>query len=69
MKHRQLIERMVTELYEPWMDDSDKKYLSSELLRQFGTELDGEIEIGIANGYTIEQLEALARSIFRGAKK
>lgn len=68
MKHKELLERVCAELHEPWMDQQDKELMNSELMRKFGAQFEKDIETGIANGYTVEQQEALVRSIFMVTK-
>lgn len=65
MKHEQLVKRILTELHEPLMEDSDKAEFDSEMMRQFSTQLDSDIDTGISNGFTEEQQEKIVRSLFR----
>ncbi len=69
MKHELLVKRMLTELHEPWMDDTDKSEFDAEVMRQFGAQLDSDIETGISNGFTEEQQEGIARSLLRTMRK
>jgi hypothetical protein len=65
MKHEKTIKRILAELHKPWMDESDKEQFDAEMIRQFGKQLDADIETGIANGYTAEQQAAAVLAMFR----
>jgi len=65
MKHELAINKMFELLYEPWMNEEDKAYIKTEVLKQLKVtmeQLDEELEIGVKNGYPIEfQLELIRR--------
>lgn len=69
MKHEKLARRLFAELHEFWMDDQDKAEFDAEMMRLFGAQLDIDIEAGIANGFTDEQQENMARSLLRAMKE
>ncbi len=60
MKHETVIDRLLKELLydESWMDDEDYKEVVDLTFRTMGItkqKLSNDIEIGIKNGYTVEQ--------------
>lgn len=69
MKHEALAKRMFAELHEPWMDNFDKAEFDAEMMRQFGAQIDADIDAGVANGFTEEQQECIARSLLRVMRK
>lgn len=69
MKHEQLVRRMLAELHESWMDEQDKADFDAEMIRQFGAQLDADIDTGIASGFTGEQQECIVRALFRAMRR
>ncbi len=54
------------DLYEEWMNEEDKLEFVSELIKESGlsfSKLHSDIEIGLNNGYTIEQQVKIAKMI------
>lgn len=58
VKYYDAIIEMFEPLYESWMDDTDKEEFIVELIASQNKTLSilsDEIDIGISNGYTVEQ--------------
>ena len=58
LEHHKSIMEMFNPFYESWMSEDDHAELVNEVLRLQGKTLkmlNDEIDIGISNGYTVEQ--------------
>lgn len=59
MKHENEINKLLSDLFrEKWMDDDDWSEMLSEVFRKSGLSIERlsiDIEIGIKNGYSVEQ--------------
>lgn len=56
---------ILTELHQSWMDDQDKADFDLEMMRQFGAQIDADIDVGISNGFTEQQQYGIIRSLLR----
>jgi hypothetical protein len=65
MKHEAFFKTVLAALHEPWMNEEDKKAFDDELIAQYGAQVDKDIEVGIANGYPVEQQMALCLKVLR----
>lgn len=67
MKYKLEIDKMIEEaLREPWMEDDDWQFIKSSLENhpKFNLErMEKDIDIGIKNGYTLEDQMNLCRDI------
>lgn len=72
MKHETEIDNLLKELfyYESWMDDNDYKELIDLTFKTMGItkqKLSDDIEIGVKNGYTVEQQIDLLKRVLNVA--
>jgi hypothetical protein len=72
MKHETEIDNLLKELlyYESWMDDEDYKEVIDLTFKTMGItkqKLSDDIEIGIKNGYTVEQQIDLLKRVLNVA--
>jgi len=65
MNNHELMKRILKEFHESWMDDEDKEYFDAEIIKNFGAQIDADIDAVIANGYTVQQQDEIVRSLFR----
>jgi len=67
MKHKAIIDRLMADLYEPWMNDEDKDEFNRMVFSGKNAsldDLDRAIETGIKNGYPAElQLQLIQKII------
>lgn len=69
LKHYTLIDEVINDIVRDmdnsWMDNAEKDILADTLLSQFGTQMDHDIEVGIQNGSSIEQQKMLIQQILK----
>ena len=68
MKYEKEIDQLLHDLfYDDWMRDDDYNQIISEILKEANTskqELSGQLEIGLENGYSIDnQIKLLKASL------
>ncbi len=68
MKYRPEIESALSVLHEDWIDDEDKRQFNDELIRKHFQNADQAIEVGIANGYSVEQQMKIMTDAFLAEK-
>ncbi len=73
MKHEISINQIFEMLYESWMNQEDKDYVKTELLKNMGVtmeQLDEDLETGVKNGFSVEvQLELIRKFISKKRKQ
>ncbi|MDK9790620.1 hypothetical protein [Vibrio sp. D431a] len=68
IKHKATIDSIFECFFESWMDEDDKKNFVDCFLNQSGktmADLDNDIEIGIRNGYSVEQQVSLIKMVIK----
>jgi CHASE3 domain sensor protein len=68
LKHSNAIKEIFEEMFESWMDDSDKaEYITSicSAMNSSLTELDSQIEQGVKNGYSVKIQVAMFKKILK----
>lgn len=68
LKHGEAIYKIFELLFEPWMSVVDKLELIKLALRANNKklgDLDNELEVGLKNGYSIEDQISLCKDVFR----
>ena len=66
VEHYDSIMEMFSPLFDSWMDDADKYNFIHELISEQGKSfatLSDEINIGIENGYTVEQQIDICKAV------
>lgn len=69
MKYEAAFKQFLTALHEPWMDEKDKKAFDDEVIAECGAQVDKDIEVGISNGYSVEQQMAMCLEVIRQGVK
>lgn len=59
-KHGKIMKRIVRSMYEPWMDDAEKKEFEKILVMHHGEQVDSLVDFGVANGFPADVQEELA---------
>lgn len=68
LRHAEFIEEFFAFWFEDWMDDLDKETMRFEILAKLGLtmqDLDNQIQIGLDNGYSLDEQRELMRAIHK----